>query len=135
MFSGSRALRRFELTKSRGTFETDEHLQMLTLSISKSSGQLVTPGTYGWKRWIKLSSVRRSITLTPVEVRRSCWRASVREAKQKGTRDGALLVDRGSLWPSPCRWTTAQGRPRLMALASALTRSNSGFCHGAIVDC
>ena len=53
-------------------------------------------------------------------------------AKQKGTRNGALLVDRGSLWPSPCRWTTAQRRPRLMALASALTRSNSEFCQGPL---
>jgi hypothetical protein len=76
-----------------------------------------------------------SITLTPVEVRRSFWRASVREAKQKGTSDGALLVDRGSLWPSPCRWTTAQRRPRLVALASAPTRSDSRFCHGTIVAC
>ena len=53
-----------------------------------------------------------------------CW------PKQKGTSHGALLVDRASLWLSP---RLLRPRPKVdpvsLALASALTRSDSQVCH------
>ena len=52
------------------------------------------------------------------------WRASIREAKQKGTGDGALLVDRGSLWLSARLLTQRPTWPGLLAPASAPTRSS-----------